>query len=571
MIESSPSYLLGVRSSGSRIAWVDWARSPANVVVWSAGERQRLASKGDVAAFARRSGDTWFVAVVNGPTARLEVCDNGRGFPPGFDVRTAAHTGLELIESLSRWDLRGGHGYFSLKDRTGCLNGIIFASDLARVPFRVTAGLEVVVRGSLDLFVPQGKFQIKAWALEPVGAGALQLAFEQLKARLAAEGLFDAVRKRRLPALPARIAVVTSPSGAAIRDFLNVLRRRYDGLSVTIYPVKVQGEGSAADVAEGIRALNRRGDFDVLIVARGGGSPEDLAPFNDERVARALAASRIPTISAIGHESDVTISDLVADLRAPTPSAAAELVVEKKDALVRRLADCRGRLARALRSRLGIARGRLTGLSRAEGLLRFRYKLREWKERVGQGRGALVSALERRPRDFATRLQAARKVFANFARVAELARRRDRLARLAASLEERTRRLFERRRDRLTRDVAKLEILSPLAILARGYAVAFREGTRAPLLSASDVRPGDRLRVRLHEGELKAVVRERSAGGRLVLRSEGPLRRAGREAAGGEEDSRIPSPESRVPARRRGRKEAEALPLFDFLFEEKPE
>jgi exodeoxyribonuclease VII large subunit len=439
---------------------------------------------------------------------------------------------------VSRWDLRGGHGYFTLKDRTGCLNGIIFASDLARVPFKVVQGLEVVVRGSLDLWAPQGKFQIKASAIEPVGTGALQLAFEQLKAKLAAEGLFEAARKRRIPALPSRIAIVTSPTGAAIRDILNVLRRRYDGLSVTIYPVRVQGDGSAADVAEGIRRLNGRGDFDVLIVARGGGSPEDLAPFNDERVARALAASRIPTISAIGHESDVTIADLVADLRAPTPSAAAELVVERKDALVRRLSDCRGRVTRALRARLQLERGRLTGLSRAEGLLRFRYKLREWKERVGQSLNALVQALERRPREYAASLTAARRVLANFARIVELSRRRERAAGLKASLDERMRRLLERRRERLSQDAAKLEILSPLAVLARGYAVAFREGARAPLLSASEVRPGERIRVRLHEGELKAIVGERT------------------------------SPATKKPARpeRTG-----ALPLFDFLFEEKPE
>jgi len=445
---------------------------------------------------------------------------------------------IAVVGEVSRWDLRGGHGYFSLKDRTACLNGIIFASDLARVPFRVTQGLEVVVRGSLDLFAPQGKFQIKAWAIEPVGAGALQLAFEQLKTRLAAEGLFDSARKRRIPALPARIAVLTSPSGAAIRDFLNVLRRRYDGLSVTVYPVKVQGDGAAADVAEGIRRLNRRGEFDVLIVARGGGSPEDLAPFNDERVARALAESRIPTISAIGHETDVTICDLVADLRAPTPSAAAELVVETKDALSRRLSDCRGRLGRALRSRLGIARGRLTGLSRAEGLLRFRYRLREWKERIGQARGALVWALERRPEAYAARLRAAHKVLWGFARAAELPRRRDQLGRLTASLEERMRRLLERHRERLGQGAAKLEILSPLAVLARGYALAFREGAKSPLLSASGVRPGERIRVRLHEGELKAVVGE----------------------------SATPAEKKRARAAPSG-----ALPLFDFLFEEKSE
>jgi len=452
---------------------------------------------------------------------------------------------IAVVGEVSRWDLRGGHGYFSLKDRTGCLNAIIFASDLARIPFRVTAGLEVVVRGSLDLWAPQGKFQIKAYAIEPVGTGALQLAFEQLKAKLAAEGLFDTTRKRRMPALPRRIAVVTSPTGAAIRDILNVLKRRHEGLSVTIYPVRVQGDGSAAEVAEGIRALNRRGDFDVLLVARGGGSPEDLAPFNDERVARALAASRIPTISAIGHETDVTIADLVADLRAPTPSAAAELVVERKDALVRRLSDCTGRLMRALRARLGLERVRLTGLSRAEGLLRFRYKLREWKERIGQGKGALMSALERRPEAFAARVAAARRVLDNFARVAELPRRRDRVARLKASLEERIRRFVERRRERLSQDAAKLEILSPLAVLARGYAVAFREGARAPLLSASEVRPGERIRVRLHEGELKAVVGEAS---------------------------RVPGPRSQVPASKRARTApAVTLPLFDFLFEEKPE
>src|SRR5262249_39053663 len=262
--------------------------------------------------------------------------------------------------------------------------------------------------------------------------------------------------------------------------------------------------------AEGIRRLNARGGFDVVIVARGGGSPEDLAPFNDERVAPALAASRIPTISAIGHETDVTIGDLVADLRAPTPSAAAELVVERKDALVRRLADCRGRLLRGMRSRLAVTRGRLVGLSRAEGLLRFRYKLRESQERVGQARLALVSALERRPQEYAGRLRSAARFLAGFARIAELPRRPDRGARLTASLEERMRRALERRRERLRQDSGKLDILSPLAVLARGYAVAFQEGGGSPLLSASKVRPGDKIRVRLHEGELKALVRERS-------------------------------------------------------------
>ena len=217
-----------------------------------------------------------------------------------------------------------------------------------------------MARGALDLYAPQGKFQIKVLSVEPVGRGALQLAFEQLKARLEAEGLFAAERKRPIPRLPRSIAVVTSPTGAVIRDILHVLSRRFDGLAVTVYPVRVQGELAAAEIVAAIRHLNRRGGFDVLIVARGGGSPEDLAPFNDERVARALAASVIPTISGVGHETDWTICDLVADLRAPTPSAAAELVVERKDEIARRVARDRAQLlrgnARPARALAGAAR-----------------------------------------------------------------------------------------------------------------------------------------------------------------------------------------------------------------------
>src|SRR5215471_9655793 len=383
---------------------------------------------------------------------------------------------IAVVGEVSRWEIRGGHGYFTIKDRTGCLNGIIFASDLAFVPFKVTAGLEIVVRGSLDLFAPQGKFQIKAWGLEPVGAGALQLAFEQLKAKLAAEGLFEASRKRKIPALPARIGIVTSPTGAAIRDILHVLRRRHDGLSVTIYPVRVQGDGAAADVAEGVRRFNAKGGFDVLIVARGGGSPEDLAPFNDERLARTLAASRIPTISAIGHETDVTIADLVADLRAPTPSAAAELVVQRKDDWTRRLSEIRSRSLLFIRSSLAQIRARLTHLSRADGLLQFRYQLRDRRERLVQSHAALLGALERRPARDAARLARATQVLQDFTRVVELPRRTESLARSRELLKERMGRSLARRGERLRADSQKLDLLSPLAVLGRGYAVAYREG-----------------------------------------------------------------------------------------------
>jgi exodeoxyribonuclease VII large subunit len=432
---------------------------------------------------------------------------------------------VSVVGEIGRFDERGGHGYFVLKDRTATLPGIIFASDLKRVPFRLEPGLEVVVRGALDLYAPQGKFQIRAFAVEPVGRGALQLAFEQLKARLEAEGLFDAARKRPIPKLSRRIAVVTSPSGAVVRDILQVLSRRFDGLAVTIYPVRVQGDLAAAEIAAAIAHLNRRGGFDVLILARGGGSPEDLAPFNDERLARALRASAIPTISGIGHETDVTIADLVADLRAPTPSAAAELVVERKDDLLRRLASGRSVLLRAIRDRLALSRARQRTFARSEGLSGFPRRVGERRAAVSQGRDALVGQLRRRPAEYAARVAAARRQLADFARIAELPRRRDRVANLKALLAEKTGRRLERRRARLSEAAGHLGALSPLAILARGYAVAYPVGSGAPLTAARQVALGEQIRVRLHEGELKAVVRE---GGRLP--SAGPL-------FGGEEEA----------------------------------
>lgn len=443
------------------------------------------------------------------------------------EVGTSLRTGwrdIAVVGEIGRWEVRGGHGYFTLKDRTGCLSAIIFASDRERIPFRVEPGLEVVVRGSLDLWAPQGKFQIKAYEVEPVGAGALQLAFEQLKSRLAAEGLFDAARKRRIPLFPQSIAVVTSPEGAAIRDILNVIRRRHDGLAITLYPARVQGAGAAAEIAEGIRALNRRGGFDVLIVTRGGGSPEDLAPFNDERVARALAASRIPTISAVGHETDVTISDLAADLRAPTPSAAAELVVEKKVEVLRRAEGWRLRVERVMKSRLALGRARVSELSRAEGLLRFRYRLRERSDRVAQSLTAVRVALERRPARDAARLERVVAALVAFPRVVELPRKRDAVLHHRSALESRLERAVERRRDDLTDCIEKLALVNPFAILARGYAVAYREGTKSPLLAAGQVKSGERIRVRLHEGELQAVVRGETR----------PPAKAGRKGAAGD-------------------------------------
>jgi exodeoxyribonuclease VII large subunit len=429
---------------------------------------------------------------------------------------------VSVVGEIARYDLRNGHGYFTLKDRAASLPAIIFASDLKRVPFRLEPGLEVVVRGTLDLYAPQGKFQIRALTLEPVGKGALQLAFEQLKARLSAEGLFAPERKRPIPRLPRAVALVTSPTGSVLRDMLNVLNRRFRRLAITVYPVRVQGELAAGEIIAAIRHLNRRAGFDVLIVARGGGSPEDLVPFNNEALARALAASRIPTISGVGHETDWTICDLVADLRAPTPSAAAELVVEREEEICRAVLRGRNELLRAMRSRLALEQSRVSGAKRSGALVGFPRRLKDWKGRIAQGRDALVSCLERRPAEYAARVRAARRVLEDFPRVAELARRRGAVAGLRSLLTERAARMRERRRARLSELAQKLSILSPLAVLARGYAVAYKEGARAPLLEATGVAIGQRIRVRLHKGELVADVRH---GG--LVPDDGPLFRQG--------------------------------------------
>ncbi len=223
-----------------------------------------------------------------------------------------------------------GHHYFSIKDARAAMRVVLFATNARFLRFRIDNGLQLIVRGRLAIYELKGEFQLNAVAVEPAGLGALQLAFEQLKKRLAEEGLFDADRKKPIPMLPQRIAVVTSPTGAALRDILNVLGRRYDGLAVQIYPVRVQGATAAREIATALKHLSKWDRHDVVLICRGGGSLEDLWPFNEEIVARAVAACAIPTISGVGHETDFTICDLVADVRAPTPSAAAEIVIRAK-------------------------------------------------------------------------------------------------------------------------------------------------------------------------------------------------------------------------------------------------
>jgi exodeoxyribonuclease VII large subunit len=396
-----------------------------------------------------------------------------------------------------------GHLYFTLKDEGACLDAVLFRTEARRLKFQAQNGLSLVARGRLQVYEPKGGYQLVCDSVEPLGAGALQIAFEQLKARLEKEGLFAAARKRRLPFLPRRIAVVTSPSGAAVHDFLRVLHRRFPNLPVLIVPARVQGEGAAQEIARGIVRAAKQPRVDVVVVARGGGSLEDLWAFNEEVVARALCGCPVPTVSAVGHEIDFTIADWCADVRAPTPTAAAELLAREKTELVADLSQRRARLSRALRAQLERKRAQLDR-SRAR-IADPRRLLSDRKLRLDR----LQQRLEDRLRqDLAARLGGLHKLRDRL----QSQHPREKLHRLhreVARLEEKLRALGRRaiasRRHRFEGLAGRLDALSPLRVLARGYAVAFDERGHA-VISVTQVQPGERLRLRLHDGELSAQV-----------------------------------------------------------------
>jgi exodeoxyribonuclease VII large subunit len=354
-----------------------------------------------------------------------------------------------------------GHWYFSLKDDAAQLRSVMFRTQNRVVPFMPENGLQVVCRGRVSVYSQRGELQLVVDEVEPLGAGRLQLAFEQLKARLGAEGLFAPERKRVLPPHPTVIGVVTSATGAAIHDILNVLRRRAPGLRVLLRPVRVQGEDAAAEIAAAIDDLNRQGEADVLIVGRGGGSLEDLWAFNEERVARAIYGSRIPVISAVGHEVDFTIADFVADLRAPTPSAAAELVVKSRLELERHLDHLLLRLAGQLRSRLDVWKERVAGLHRR--LRSPQQELVRWRQRETDLMQRLLLAMT--------------------------ALRRDRQGRVVSL-------------------AGRLEALSPLRTLERGYAIVLADKDGRVVVAGDQLEPGDRLRLRFARGNARVRVEE---------------------------------------------------------------
>jgi exodeoxyribonuclease VII large subunit len=444
-----------------------------------------------------RQGELGFAAPVYGVSQLLA------------EVSTALSSGWRRVAVAGQaCEVRryaSGHVYFALKDSTAKLPAILWRTDALRIPFRLEEGMEVVATGTLCLYAARGQFQMQVLALQPVGVGAMQLALDQLKRRLAAEGLFDAGRKRALPFLPRRIGIVTSPQGAAIRDILNVLRRRHPDLSLLIFPARVQGEGAVSQMIEGLRALARL-DCDVILLARGGGSAEDLAAFNDERLARAIAASPIPTVTAVGHETDWTLVDFVSDLRAPTPSAAAELVVGAKEEIVRRVAQARRGLALLARRKLSEARGRVGRAAGAEALVRFRYVLLRRRDRFDAARAAVLELVSARPRELAGRLARAADGLSAVRRLLQIGRRTDSTRRLDAALRAGIRGSVSASRARLAAAAGRLRALDPLAILSRGYAVVYADGSPAPVTDASRVAPGDRLRIRVARGEIAATV-----------------------------------------------------------------
>ena len=411
------------------------------------------------------------------------------------------------LSNVKRW--RTGHVYFTLKDAGAQLKGVMFRSAVRYLRFDPEDGLRVVARGRLGVYEPKGEYQIVCEHMEPHGVGALQLAFEQLKRKLDHEGLFDPQRKRALPALPRKIGVVTSLDGAALRDIVNVLRRRYPNAHVLIRPARVQGDGSANEVASAVTQVADVPGVDVLIVGRGGGSIEDLWAFNEEIVARAIAASPVPVISAVGHETDFTIADFVADLRAATPSAAAELVVARQDEYRDRIERMHERLVAAALMRIRGWQARVRSLEQRPGMagwsarlaLRGRH-LVDLSHALARVARAAVDRPARRYHQLRLRLES-RDLRRTLAAVG--ARLVAAESRLAAGLTHR----LHARREALGGLAGRLENLSPLAVLGRGYAVCWNEDRTAIISDAAAVEPGARVQVTLHRGKLGCTVTAR--------------------------------------------------------------
>ena len=402
-----------------------------------------------------------------------------------------------------------GHLYFTLKDGDSQIRAVMFRSQARLLRFPPEDGMQVVLRGRATIYETRGELQLSAEYLEPKGTGALQIAFEQLKAKLEAEGLFDSTRKKPIPALPRCIGIVTSPQAAALRDIVNILRRRHHSANLLIYPAQVQGETAATEVSTGIKYFNRAKNVDVIIVARGGGSAEDLAAFNHEGLARTVAGSEIPIISAVGHETDVTIIDFVADLRAPTPSAAAELVIRSRQEIEEQAESLQLRLARAVRYRLLMAKQALTEAAQQGAFARMMGGINQRQQKLDD----LIFRLEKSERrlieQHRRRWERASAAVRHYDARRMLAGIRKDLATQTSAVGAAVRAILLRQQSRLDQIQHQLKALSPVAILERGYALIFDSAGKL-VKSSTQVEPGDEVLARLAHGTFTARVEKKN-------------------------------------------------------------
>jgi len=403
---------------------------------------------------------------------------------------------------------QSGHLYFTLKDAKAQVKCVCFRSQAMRLKFRPEDGLKLIVRGSIGVYEPRGEYQIYVEHIEPAGVGGLQLAFEQLKKRLAAEGLFDATRKKPLPMLPGRIGVVTSPSGAAVRDIIRILRRRFPNLHLTVYPVRVQGDGAAEEIAGALNYFHRKRSVDVILLARGGGSIEDLWAFNEEVVARAIAACAIPIVSGVGHETDFTIADFVADVRASTPSAAAEIVVQSRQEFQRHLLELEHKISQRMRYVLLEYRHHLKDLTTHIGFRRLEDLLRRHRQQADELTARLGAALEGRIDRLRHRYTIAATRISSFDLRAQIRTLGLRLLQRSAELGVRIERLLVGKIQRLETLRVLLDERSPLRVLQRGYAIC-TDASGNVLSAADQVQVGAEVKVQLARGRLGAEVRTR--------------------------------------------------------------
>jgi len=409
---------------------------------------------------------------------------------------------------ISNWKVNtSGHAYFTLKDEDAEVSAVMFSGRLSTLKFRPENGMEVIVYGLITLYNKRGTYQIVAEDIEPRGMGALQIAYEQLKKKLAEEGLFDEAHKKPLPFLPRKIGIVTSPTGAAIRDILKVLSRRFANLHIILYPAKVQGDGAAKEIVAGIKFLDNYG-VDVIIVGRGGGSLEDLWAFNEEIVVRAVYEANTPIISAVGHEIDYTLTDFAADVRAPTPSAAAEIVVREQRELLQTIDDLRKRLRQSIELKLTQYQHRLEVLKKHRGFDRLLQFINEKKQLTGELKDDLVRWWERKHDAYSKAINKALYSLHLFAPLNRVGTLKERLVSSQKQLMQSGNAFIKHKKLQFIPLINKLDTLSPLRVLGRGYSLVWLEPAHILVREASQLKLGDSLNIRFFKGEATATVNE---------------------------------------------------------------